>query len=68
MNIQVALDTRKRKKKGDVADSSKESKRKRKMGMIKYEDMDNKKEFLGGLTQKEFYERLHFLREHGGHK
>ena len=38
------------------------------MGIIKYEGMDDEKEFLGGLTQKEFYERLHFLREHEGHK
>jgi hypothetical protein len=39
-----------------------------KMGKIKTEHMDNEKEFLGGMSQKEFYDRLHFLREHGGHK
>jgi hypothetical protein len=39
-----------------------------KMGKIKTEDMDNKKEFLGGSTMKEFYDNLHFLREHCGHK
>lgn len=38
------------------------------MGKFKTENMDNEKEFLGGLTQKEFYDRLHFSREHGGHK
>lgn len=38
------------------------------MGKFKTEDMDNEKEFLGGYTMKEFYDRLHFLREHGGHK
>ena len=39
-----------------------------KMGKIKTENMDNEKDFLGGLTQKEFYDRLHFNRERGGHK
>lgn len=39
-----------------------------KMGIIKTEDMDNEKIFLGDLTQKGFYDALHFLRAHGGHK
>lgn len=39
-----------------------------KMGKIKTENTDDEKEFLGGVTQKEFYDRLHFNREHGGHK
>ena len=38
------------------------------MGKIKTKDMDNKKIFLGEFTQKGFYEALHFLRAHGGHK
>jgi hypothetical protein len=37
------------------------------MGMIKRE-LDNKKDFLGGLTEKEFYDRLHSNRRHVGHK
>ena len=27
---------------------------------------DDKKDFLAGLTEKEFYERLHFMRAHPG--
>ena len=38
------------------------------MGKIKTEDMDNEKDFLGGLTEREFYIRLHIMRENGGHK
>jgi hypothetical protein len=38
------------------------------MGKIKTEDMNDKELFLGDFTQKGFYDALHFLREHGGHK
>ena len=38
------------------------------MGKFKTENMDNEKDFLGDLTEELFYDRLHFLREHGGHK
>ena len=38
------------------------------MGKLKTEDMDNKRDFLGGYTEKEFYKNLDFLRSHGGHK
>ena len=38
------------------------------MSFFEIENMDDEKRFLGNLTQKEFYTRLHFLREHGGHK
>lgn len=38
------------------------------MGGIKTDEMDTEKEFLGGLTEKEFYDRLDFLCRNGGHK
>jgi hypothetical protein len=38
------------------------------MGQIKTEDMDAKELFLGDFTQKGFYDALHFMRSHGGHK
>jgi hypothetical protein len=34
------------------------------MGEIKRE-LDKEKEFLGFLTEDEFYQRLHYNREHG---
>jgi hypothetical protein len=34
------------------------------MGVIKRQ-LDNTKDFLGDLTEKEFYDRLHFNRENG---
>jgi hypothetical protein len=40
----------------------------KKVSFFEIENMDDKKKFLGDLTQKEFYTSLHFLREHGGHK
>jgi hypothetical protein len=41
---------------------------KKKMGEMKIEEMDDKNEFLGGMTEREFYTRLNFLRRNGGHR
>lgn len=39
------------------------------MGLSDTEDMDNEKEFLEGLTEKEYFERLNYQRAHFlGHK
>jgi hypothetical protein len=43
-------------------------KKEKKMSFFEIENVDDEKKFLGDLTKKEFYTRLHFLREHGGHK
>ena len=33
------------------------------MGKIKTEEMDDKKEFLGGMTEREYFKRLNFQRQ-----
>jgi hypothetical protein len=38
------------------------------MGEVKTEELNDTVEFIGGLTEKEYFKRLNFLRKNGGHK